>query len=85
MVLRLITQGEQKDKGSRESILPPGASQPWLCVKGLLSSLDLTLVIYIAGDWWFPSWLSIMNPISIHENLGLIPGLTQCVKDPVLS
>ena len=27
-------------------------------------------------------WLT--NPTSNHEVVGLIPGLTQCVKDPVL-
>ena len=26
----------------------------------------------------------IMNPTSIHEDTGLIPGLTQWVRDPVL-
>ena len=27
-------------------------------------------------------WLT--NPTSIHADVGLIPGLAQCVKDPVL-
>ena len=26
----------------------------------------------------------VMNPISIHEHVGLIPGLPQWVKDPAL-
>ena len=26
----------------------------------------------------------VKNPTSIPEDAGLIPGLTQCVKDPVL-
>ena len=32
----------------------------------------------------FPLWFSRMNPTSIHEDVGLIPGLSQCFKDLVL-
>ena len=32
----------------------------------------------------FPSWLSITNPVSIHEDLGLIPCLARWVKDLAL-
>ena len=30
-------------------------------------------------------WEWVKNPTSIHEDVGLIPGPTQWVKDPVLS
>ena len=26
----------------------------------------------------------VMSPTSTHEGVGLIPGIAQCVKDPVL-
>ena len=34
------------------------------------------------GSSW--SVLVVMNPARIHEDVGLIPGLTQWVKDPAL-
>ena len=33
----------------------------------------------------FPLWLSVMNPPSILEDAGSVPGLDQWVKDPVLA
>ena len=36
------------------------------------------------GLWIFHCGSVVMNPASINEDVGLIPGLTQWVKDPVL-
>ena len=33
------------------------------------------------GRGEFPLWLSITNLTSIHEDVGLIPGLTHWIKD----
>ena len=35
----------------------------------------------LEGPWWL-SWLGTRH--SVYENVGLIPGLTQWVKDPAL-
>ena len=64
----------------------------------LIVSEVIDLFCILIAWWWihksiytlkrialeFPLWLSGMNPTSIHENVGLIPGLDQCVKDLAL-
>jgi len=34
--------------------------------------------------WEFPLWLSGNEPSSIYEDVGLIPDLSQWVKDPTM-
>ena len=43
------------------------------------------ILIKKAQSWEFSSWLAEMNPTSISEDMGSIPGLAQWVKDPGLS
>ena len=47
---------------------------------GWMTREILVEIIYKRQE--FPSWLSDNKPI--YEDLGLIPGLTQWVKDPAL-
>ena len=47
-------------------------------------SLHPPLHVRIRLYWSSHRGSAVMNPSSIHEDTGSIPGLAQCVKDPVL-
>ena len=53
-------------------------------VKHLAESLGLDKCLISAGFWSSHRGSSVMNPTSIHEDVDLIPGLAQWVKDPAL-
>ena len=48
------------------------------------TGIEEPIKIFIKGAVWeFPSWLTVTNLTSIHENMGLIPGPAQGVRDLV--
>ena len=57
----------------------------WACLDGPMEeSEDSTYVIKTSSFESSCCGAVEMNPTSIHEDAGLIPGLTQWVGDPVL-